>query len=79
VVSFCDTLKLINFAQLSNYQLLNRTLYLGFDWAVSRLILSLANLQAVHKVYRFKTMAFQYIYHNSGYYPSSCLLFETHQ
>jgi hypothetical protein len=30
----------------------------------------------VIKIYRFVTMVYQYIYHNSGHYPSSCLLFK---
>jgi hypothetical protein len=31
----------------------------------------------VSKAYRFVTIVYQYDYHNSGHYPSSCLLFKT--
>jgi hypothetical protein len=30
--------------------------------------------QQVNAIYRFVTMAYYYNYHNSGHYPSSCLL-----
>jgi hypothetical protein len=33
--------------------------------------------QQVNAIYRFVTMVYQYNYHNSGHYPSSCLLFKT--
>jgi hypothetical protein len=33
--------------------------------------------QQVNAIYRFVTMVYEYNYHNSGYYPSSCLLFKT--
>jgi hypothetical protein len=33
--------------------------------------------QQVNAIYRFVTMVYKYNYHNSGHYPSSCLLFET--
>jgi hypothetical protein len=32
--------------------------------------------QQVNAVYRFVTMVYYYNYHNSGHYPSSCLLFK---
>jgi hypothetical protein len=33
--------------------------------------------QQVKAIYRFVTMVYYYNYHNSGHYPSSCLLFKT--
>jgi hypothetical protein len=35
--------------------------------------------QQVNAIYRFVTMVYYYNYHNSGHYPSSCLLFKTAQ
>jgi hypothetical protein len=33
--------------------------------------------QQINAIYRFVTMIYYYNYHNSGHYPSSCLLFKT--
>jgi hypothetical protein len=33
--------------------------------------------QQVNAIYRFVTMVYWYNYHNSGHYPSSCVLFKT--
>jgi hypothetical protein len=33
--------------------------------------------QQDNAIYRFVTMVYYYNYHNSGHYPSSCLLFKT--
>jgi hypothetical protein len=47
---------------------------LGFsatNWVLSSLE------RKVNKIHTFVTMAYQYNYHNSGHYPSSCPLFNT--
>jgi hypothetical protein len=39
-------------------------------------ITSQLRAQQVNAIYRFVTMDYQHNYHNSGHYPSSCILFK---
>jgi hypothetical protein len=41
------------------------------------LFIILTNQLCVSKIYRFVTIVYEYNYHTSGHYPSSCLLFKT--
>jgi hypothetical protein len=50
---------------------------LGLSVPHRKHITSPLRAQQVNATYRFVTMVYWYNYHNSGHYPSSCLLFKT--
>jgi hypothetical protein len=50
---------------------------IGLSVTLRKHITSPLRAQQANVIYRFVTMVYSYNYHNSGQYPSSCLLFKT--
>jgi hypothetical protein len=62
----------------SSYLLLETQLSsIGLSVPHRKYIMSPLRAQQFYAIYRFVTMVYQYNYHNSGHYPSSCILFKT--
>jgi hypothetical protein len=51
--------------------------FVGLSVLHRKHITSQLRARQVNDIYRFVSMVYQYNYHNSGHYPSSCLLFKT--
>jgi hypothetical protein len=79
LVGFVQRHVIISAVELCNSQLfyLKLSSTLGLLEPHRKHITSPLRAQQVNAIYRLVTMVYEYNYHNSGHYPSSCLLFKT--